>query len=113
MTIPFIKMENGKRGAVRIERSATVENQANTFLDAGGRYLIETCTDGKIHLMAIIDTANGCEKVAEQTQENGPDLPLAVDLLVTESVNHLPPHVPEVRRKLILPRGHANGNALR
>jgi len=94
MAIPFIrKLPDGKRVAQLIERSHTVENKAMAFLDRGGRYLIEIQTDAKVHLMAILGFDDKVEEVAALSCENGPDLPIAVDELVEQSIANSPPPV--------------------
>lgn len=91
MPIPFIRMNpSGQRSLQQISRSIPIEEKAAEFIDAAGRYLTEIRTDGKVHLMAIIDKAGGCKEVAHETCDNGPDLPEAVDRLVKESVKHIP-----------------------
>jgi len=97
MPIPFIRQNpNGKRSLQQIDRSPDIETKAAEFIDHAGRYLVEIVpAEGdnpgtKVHLMAIIDKAEGCVKVAEELVENGPELLKAVDRLVAESVKHIP-----------------------
>lgn len=91
MPVPFIRMNpSGKRSLQQIDRGSIVETKAAEFIDHEGRFLIEILKDGQVHLMAIIDLAAGCTKVAEEFCPNGPELPDAVDRLVTEAVKHIP-----------------------
>lgn len=100
MPVPFIRMlPSGKRILEQIPRDPKIEMQAAEFIDHAGRYLIEVVpaegTVGQepktqVHLMAIIDKADGCTRVAEEFCPNGPELPKAVDRLVAESVKHIP-----------------------
>lgn len=100
MPVPFIRcLPGGKRALNEIARDPAIELKAAEFIDHAGRYLIEIVpaegTLGEnpattVHLMAIIDKADGCQKVAEEYCDNGPSLPEAVDRLVTESVKYIP-----------------------
>lgn len=91
MPIPFIrKYPNGRRGLQEIARDPAIESLAAEFIDHAGRYLCEIMPEGKSHLMAIIDKADGCVKVADELVDNGPELLEAVDRLITESVKHIP-----------------------
>lgn len=91
MPIPFIRtLPSKKRVLNEVSRPPAIEQQAAEFIDHAGRYLLEITADLQVHLMAIIDKAEGCVKVAEEFCENGPDLPDAVDRLVAESVKHIP-----------------------
>lgn len=80
----------GKRLLSQIDRGPEVEKLACEFIACAGRYLIEIRQDGKVHLMAIIDKAEGCTEVAHEAVENGPELPKAVDRLIRESVKYIP-----------------------
>lgn len=100
MSIPFIRMNpGGKRRVEQIPRSAVVENLACAFLERGGRYLIEMVPDQanegtvRVHLVAIIDLADGAEKVADIVCPNGPGLPENVDALIRQSIANTPPPV--------------------
>jgi hypothetical protein len=100
MPIPFIrKFPNGRRGLVEIARDPVIEQKAAEFIDHAGRFLIEIIpaegTVGEepqtqVHLMAIIDLADGCTKVSEKFCANGPELGAAVDELVEEAYPRIP-----------------------
>lgn len=91
MAIPFIrKFPSGRRGLQEVLRDPQIELKAAEFIDHAGRYLIEVLPDGKVHLMAIIDLAEGCKLVAEETAPNGPELLEATDRLIIESNKHIP-----------------------
>jgi hypothetical protein len=107
MSIPFIKISpDGSRKVVSIERPSAVENLAQDFLDAGGRYLIGgflANPAASLDLIALINVKDGGAKdVARETSQNGPALLDAVDHLVAESVKHLPPSeiIPSARMRL-------------
>lgn len=89
--IPFVRQNpSGKRSLQEIARGRAVETKAAEFIDHAGRFLIEILKDGRVHLMAIIDLAGGCTKVAEEFCANGPELPEAVDRLVIAAYPHIP-----------------------
>lgn len=91
MSIPFIRgFPSGARSLQDITRPFQIERKAKKFIAHGGRYLIEIQTDGKVSLIAIIDVNGTAKDVARELCDNGPDLPLAVDALVLESVQHIP-----------------------
>lgn len=91
MAIPFIRrVPSGRRSCQEITRPPKIEEMAAEFIDHAGRFLIEILPSGQVHLMAIIDLAKGCTKVAEEFCDNGPDLPEAVDRLVTVAHPHIP-----------------------
>lgn len=91
MSIPFIRhFPSGRRGAQEIARSPKIETKAAEFIDHAGRFLIEILPDGKVHLMAIIDLAEGCTKVADEICANGPDLMEAVDRLIETAHPRIP-----------------------
>lgn len=81
---------SGRRSAQEITRGRAVETKAAEFIDHAGRFLIEILKDGRVHLMAIIDLAQGCTQVAEEFCPNGPELPDAVDKLVNAAHPHIP-----------------------
>lgn len=86
--IPFICDYPAPRGRVlrEILRSG-VQLAADTFIAAGGRYLLEIVEGGKIHLMAVMPDGYEGRKVAEETCGNGPELMDAIDKLVLDSAN--------------------------
>lgn len=100
MAIPFVRcLPGGKRVLNEISRDPSVELKAAEFIDHAGRFLIEIVpaegTVGEapktqVHLMAIIDKAEGCTKVAERFCPNGPGLLNEVDALVEEAYPHIP-----------------------
>lgn len=91
MAIVFIRKDpNGKRSLQEIVRGRNVDMKAAEFIDHAGRFLIEIMPDGQVHLMAIIDLAEGCTKVAEEFCPNGPELPEAVDRLVLAAHPKIP-----------------------
>jgi hypothetical protein len=91
MPVPFIRcLPGGKRVLNEIARDPAVELKAAEFIDHAGRFLTEIRTDGLVHLMAIIDKADGCIEVAHKSCENGPELLDAVDALIEEAYPHIP-----------------------
>lgn len=104
MPIPFIrKYPNGRRGLQEIPRDPVIEQKAAEFIDHAGRFLIEIVPPSQVpkdpndpagqtqvHLMAIIDLAEGCTKVSEKFCPNGPELGEAVDQLVEEAYPKIP-----------------------
>lgn len=91
MSIPFVRQyPSGRRGLQEVLRDPKIELHAAEFIDHAGRFLIEILPDGRAHLMAIIDLAQGCTRVAEETCANGPDLMDAVDRLVEAAYPRIP-----------------------
>lgn len=91
MPIPFIRQNpSGRRSLQQITRGRKIEDKAAEFIDHAGRFLIEIVPDGRVHLMAIIDLAEGCTKVAEEYCANGPELPETVDRLVIAAHPFIP-----------------------
>lgn len=73
-----------------IERPVDIQFLADTFAQAGGKYLIAADGD-QLRLAAILPHRNGTDilEVASATAINGIVLPLVVDQLVRESVRKM------------------------
>lgn len=85
--IPFTQylMPNGRRDSVWIERPAAIEAKAQAIIAAGFRFECEMLSDyGTISLTIADPEAD--EDVAIEVCANGPEVPTAVDRLVTEFV---------------------------
>jgi len=88
--IPFTQYvrPDGRRRAVEVERSPEIEQLAEQFIAAGGRYECEELTTGHASLTAVHPD---CETgdCAIEVVVNGPAVPEAVDRVVRKSIKWL------------------------
>jgi hypothetical protein len=98
MAVPFTQylLPNGRQVPVSVERPADVEEMAQRFIEAGGRYECEVLTTGQISLTAVLDVDDEPQDVEIVICRNGPDVLAATDRLVAASIRHIaPPGVTE------------------
>jgi hypothetical protein len=88
--IPFTQYlrPDGRRTSVEVDRPAEIEQLAERFIAAGGRYECEELTTGHASLTAVHPE---CETgdCAIAVVNNGPEVPAAVDRVVRRSVEWL------------------------
>lgn len=82
MEIPFTQfmLPDGRRKPITIERPEPIVRKALELISKGYEFHIETLTTGEIH-MTISD---GEDDVACELCQNGPDVPVHVDKMITE-----------------------------
>lgn|SRR5512146_777452 len=90
MPLPFVRQyPNGRRCLAEMTPLPEVERLGKHFIAAGGAYLVEILSDGKVRVAACLQIDGKQEDVEEETCENGPELMAAVDRLVRASVKHV------------------------
>jgi hypothetical protein len=84
--------------AAEIDRSPEVEALAEQFMAAGGRYECEELTTGHASLTAVYEVDGEDQDIAIEVCPNGPEVPGAVDALVSSSVAWLGKRAEKDRR---------------
>lgn len=96
--IPFTQfmLPHGRRNEISIERPEPIAEKARALLELGLSFQIEMLTTGQIH-MTVSDTVNE-EDLYAKVVRNGPDVPVAVDKMITEAYQGLIEHPRRVCR---------------
>src|SRR5215831_21154832 len=91
MSIPFTQYlrPDGRRRAVEIDMSQEVEDLAERFIVAGGRYECEELTTGHASLTAVYDVDGEDQDIAIEVCPNGPEVLGRVEKLVRRSILRL------------------------
>ena len=81
---------DGRRRSESIDRPPKIEQLANKFMEAGGRYECEVLTDNITVSLTAVFMVNGEEQdIVIKLCPNGPNIPDKVDQLVQESIEYL------------------------
>ena len=87
MAIPFIQYmrPNGRAKQITIERSDSIELLAQHVMSKGARFEIEQLMNGAVSMTCAYKD----EDIEIELCSNGPEVPVAVDRLVTNAAKHL------------------------
>jgi hypothetical protein len=91
MGIPFTQylLPNGRKRQEKIDRSPEIEELAERFIKAGGRYECEILTTGHVSITAVYVVDEEEQDIVIKVCQNGSEVPDAVDYVVRESVKRI------------------------
>jgi hypothetical protein len=84
----YLRPDGRKRG-VEIDMLQEVEDLAERFIAAGGRYECEELTPGHASLTAVYEVDGEDQDIAIEVCSNGPEVPERVEKLVRRSILRL------------------------